>query len=473
MKQLIVVVFLVIIHFTSSAQVGINNGNAAPASSAMLDVSSTNKGLLIPRMTTSQRKAIASPAVGLLVFDVEKFSLYMFDGQSWMALSAKRDADLFPISRMPNDPTNDKAFGNSVAISGDYAIVGGEGDSAAKGAAYIFFRNQGSWIMQAKLIADDGNFNDFFGASVDISGDYAIVGAFNHSVGANNGQGAGYIFFRTGTSWIQQAKISASDGTTFDNFGISVGISGDYAIVGAYQDAIGANTNQGSAYIFFRMGTSWTQQQKLTASDGAAGDYFGFDVAISGDYAIVGAYNHDVGANLNQGEAYIYVRGGGSWSQQSPLTCSDAGPNKLFGYSVSISGQYAAIGAYGDLSGQGSAYVFFRSGVNFTQQQKIVAFDGAASDNFGYAVAITQDYLLVGAPNDDIAFTNQGSVYLFKKNVSQWPMLRKIEEFNANANFNFGKAVSASLLNLIIGSPQNNNSGFSSAGSISFLNIDY
>jgi hypothetical protein len=473
MKQLIVAVFVLTIHLTSAGQVGINNSNAVPAPSSMLDVSSVNKGVLIPRMTTAQRKAIANPAVGLLVFDVEKFSLYMFDGQTWMALSAKRDADLFPISRMPNDPTNDKAFGNSVGISGDYAIVGAQGDSASKGAAYIFFRSQGNWVMQAKLIADDGDFNDFFGCSVDISGDYAIVGAFNHLVGANMGQGVAYIFFRTGTSWSQQAKISASDGTTFDNFGTSVGISGDYAIVGMYLDAIGANTNQGSAYIFFRTGTSWAQQQKLTASDGAAGDFFGFDVAISGDFAIVGAYNHDVGVNSNQGAAYIFARGGGSWTQQPPLTSADGGLNKFFGYSVSISGLYAAIGAYGDLSGQGSAYVFFKSGANYTQQQKIVAFDGGASDNFGYAVAITSDYLLVGAPNDDITFTNQGSAYLYKKNINQWPLLRKIEEFNGNANFNFGKGVSVSLLNLIIGSPQNNNSGFSNSGSISFLNIEY
>jgi hypothetical protein len=160
------------------------------------------------------------------------------------------------------------------------------------------------------------------------------------------------------------------------------------------------------------------------------------------------------------------------WTQQPTLTCSDGGVSKFFGYSVSISGNYAVIGAYGDLSNQGSAYVFFKSGTNYLQQQKITAFDGAATDNFGFNVVISGDYILVGSPNDDISFTNQGSAYLFKKNINQWPLVRKIAEFNGNTNFNFGKAVSISLLNLIIGSPQNNNSGFSNSGSVSFLNLE-
>src|SRR2546421_5417648 len=437
--NLLFLLFIFHTSFLHSQNVAVNNTGSVPAASAMLDVNSSNKGVLLPRLTTAQRKAIVNPALGLLVFDIDKFSLYMFDGQNWMALSVKKDADLLPIPRTAADPSTDKNFGYSVAISGDYAIIGGYGDTASKGAAYIFFRNASNWVMQAKLIADDGSFNDFFGYSVDISGDYAIVGAFNRTVGANNSQGAAYIFFRNGNAWTQQAKIIASDGGYADNFGISVGISGDYAIVGSYQDAIGANTWQGSAYVFVRAGTLWTQQQKIIASDGAAGDNFGFDVAISGDYAIVGAYNHDVGATANQGAAYIFIRSGTTWTQQPPITAGDASINKYFGYSVSISGNYAAIGAYGDLSGQGSAYVFIRFGSSWSQQHKLTAFDGTASDNFGYNIAISGDYLLIGSPNDDISFTNQGSAYLYKKNGSVWPLVRKIEEFNGNANFNFGK----------------------------------
>ena len=472
MKKFLSTILLLFFSLQFYGQVGINNSNALPDNSAMLDVSGTNKGLLIPRMSSSQRKAIANPAVGLLVYDTDKFSLYLFDGQTWTALSIKKDNELAPIARYPNDPSPDKNFGFSTAVSGDYAIIGSYGDSAAKGAAYIFFRTGGNWTLQQRLIADDGAFNDFFGYSVDISGDYAIVGAYNRGNGGNCCVGAAYIFFRSGSTWAQQSELTASDGATADNFGLSVAVSTDYAIVGSPYDGIGANLQQGSAYVFIRNGTLWTQLQKLTATDGAAGDNFGNDVAISGTTAIVGAPSHQVGANPHQGEAYIFSKSGSLWSQQQILASADGGISKLFGYSVAISGNYSVVGASGDASAQGAAYVFFKNGATWGQQVKLTASDGAPSDNFGLSVATTGDYVLVGSPFDDITYSNQGGAYLYKRNVNQWSFVRKIEEFNGNASFNFGRCVSINSLNLLIGSPQNNNSGFTNSGSVSFLNIE-
>ena len=166
---------------------------------------------------------------------------------------------------------------------------------------------------QAKLVASDGAASDRFGCSVSISADgaYAVIGAYNDAIGANTSQGSAYIFVRSGTSWTQQAKLVASDGATNDKFGYSVSISADgaYAVIGAYYDDIGANGDQGSAYIFVRSGTSWTQQAKLVASDGAASDQFGWSVSISADgaYAVIGAYGDDTGANNGQGSAYIFA----------------------------------------------------------------------------------------------------------------------------------------------------------------------
>ena len=138
-----------------------------------------------------------------------------------------------------------------------------------------------------------------------------MIGARYDDVGANADQGSAYIFVRSGTSWTQQAKLVASDGATNDQFGCSVSISADgaYAVIGARYDDVGANSDQGSAYIFVRSDTSWTQQAKLVASDGVAGDFFGCSVAISADgaYAVIGAYYDDVGANTNQGSAYIFA----------------------------------------------------------------------------------------------------------------------------------------------------------------------
>jgi hypothetical protein len=234
---------------------------------------------------------------------------------------------------------------------------------------------------ESKLTAGDGAAYDAFGGSVAINGDTAIVGACYDDVGANSDQGSAYVFVRSGTAWTQQAQLTAGDGAAGDHFGKSVAISGDTAIVGADDADVGANIDQGSAYVFVRSGTAWTQQAQLTAGDGAAGDLFGASVAISGDTAIVGAYDDDVGANSDQGSAYVFVRSGTTWTQQAQLTAGDGAAGDAFGKSVAISGDTAIVGAgYDDVganSDQGSAYVFVRSGTAWSQQAKLTAGDGA------------------------------------------------------------------------------------------------
>jgi len=162
--------------------------------------------------------------------------------------------------------------------------------------------------------------------------------------------------------WLEQQKVTASDGAPGDTFGFSVAISGDTAIIGANEDTIGGNADQGSAYVFTRSGSTWTQQQKLTASDGAAGDFFGNSVAISVDTVIVGANLDTVGANATQGSAYVFTRSGSTWTEQQKLTASDGAAFDLFGSSVAIDGDTAIVGAFADTVGangsQSSAYVF-------------------------------------------------------------------------------------------------------------------
>jgi hypothetical protein len=198
-------------------------------------------------------------------------------------------------------------FGQSVAISGETAIVGAAGDDVGansfQGSAYVFVRVGATWSEQQKLTASDGAGGDLFGISVAMSGETAIVGAHL----ANNVQGSAYVFVRAGTVWSEQQKLTASDGAAVDTFGISVAISGETIIVGAFLDDVGANTDQGSAYVFVRVGTTWSQQQQLMASDGANGDRFGTSVAISGETVIVGAVLDDVGANADQGSVYFFI----------------------------------------------------------------------------------------------------------------------------------------------------------------------
>ena len=236
-------------------------------------------------------------------------------------------------------------------------------------------------------------------------------------------------------------RIEASDRAASDFFGLSVSISGDYVIVGAYfeeEDASGGNriVDAGSAYLFERDGAgNWNEVQKIVASDRAANDTFGSSVSISGDYAIVGAFAEDNPSgvfNNNAGSAYLFERdGAGNWSEVQKIVDSDRAKHDRFGYSVSISGDYAIVGAYTEdenASGEntlidaGSAYLFKRDGAgNWNEMQKIVASNRAENDYFGWSVSISGDYAIVGALNEDPEpsgggnpISDAGSAYVFE-----------------------------------------------------------
>ena len=266
------------------------------------------------------------------------------------------------------DGAEDDLFGWSVSIDGDYVVIGSVDDDdngSASGSAYIFHRNGTTWTLQNKITASDGAPFDEFGNSVSISGDYAVIGALWDD---DNGSGSGsaYIFHRSGTSWTEHVKITASDGEAEDWFGYSVSISGDYALIGAYGDDDN-DSRSGSAYIFYRNGTNWTEQAKLLASDGELFDNFGYSTSISGDYAVIGA-----GFNGDNGAAYIFHRSGTTWTEQAKLTASDGAAEDWFGKSVSISGDYALIGAWQDDdngAGSGSAYIYFNNVVFIEEEQ--------------------------------------------------------------------------------------------------------
>ncbi|MBM4429400.1 MAG: hypothetical protein FJ026_03505, partial [Chloroflexi bacterium] len=326
-------------------------------------------------------------------------------------------------------------FGVSVAISGDTILVGAHRDYefvTFRGSAYVFYRNQGganNWGQVKRLLASDGREGDYFGGSVAVWGDIALVTADGDDVGANADQGSAYVFYRNhgGTdNWGQVKKLTASDGAAGDSLGTSAAIYGDTAVVGAYGDDIGANADQGSAYAFYRNAggaDNWGQVKKLTASDGAAGDWFGYSAAIWEDTVVVGAYYGKVGAN-RQGTAYVFSRhlgGADQWGQVQKLSASDGAVGDNFGFSVAISGDLVVAGSPRDDTGtnfdQGSAYVFYRhqgGADNWGQLHKLTASDGAARDYFGASVAMWTGAWVVGADGDDVsANTDQGAAYVF------------------------------------------------------------
>ena len=313
-----------------------------------------------------------------------------------------------------NDAAEDDEFGNSVAVDGDTVIIGAredDDDGEDSGSAYVFIRNGSSWIQQAKLTASDAKAYDWFGTSVAVDGDTAVIGANN---GGSN-SGVAYVFVRNGSNWSQQAKLIADDIDERDSFGRSVAVSGDTAVIGSpFDDDDGASS--GSAYVFVRNGNRWNQQAKLTANDARARDVFGYSVVVSGGTAVIGSI-HDDDDGTSSGSAYVFVRDGILWDQQAKLTASDAAASDSFGWSVAVSGNTAVIGSpFDDDDGasSGSAYVFVRNGNRWDQQAKLIAGDPGEKEYFGYSVEVDGDTVVIGVGADDFDGSNDtGSAYIF------------------------------------------------------------
>ena len=273
----------------------------------------------------------------------------------------------------------------------------------------------GWWTWQQDLVANDGATisvigGDFFGVSVALDGDTAVVGANQDDDNGSN-SGSVYVFVRSGTTWTQQRKLVANDGTEYDLFGTSVALDGDTAVVGATGDDDNGS-HSGSAYVFFRSGTTWTQQQKLVANDGASQDYFSNSVALDGDIAVIGAPGHYM--SPNSGSVYVFFRSGTTWSQQQKLVAGDGAAGDAFGVSVALDGDTAVVGVGDNVDG--FLYVFVRSGTTWTQQQKLVTAVPDRFDGDGKSVALdghiavsgVSCFLLVDSCDASTAPTNGG-----------------------------------------------------------------
>jgi hypothetical protein len=357
-----------------------------------------------------------------------------------------------------SDGASGDQFGNSVSISGIRCVIGAHYNDDAgndSGSAYIFEWDGTNWIEQTKLTASDGAGGDHFGRSVSISGDRCVVGA-----DGEGSSGSVYIFEWNDTNWIEQIKLIPSDEPDDAHFGFSVSMNGDRCIVGAsYDDSNGINS--GSAYIFEWDGMNWSQQVKLTASDGYRYDYFGYPVSISGDRCIIGAsYDDDKG--LDSGSAYIFEWDGMSWIEWTKLTDPNGAKDKFFGDSVSISGDRCIVGAkFDDANGDhsGSAYIFEWNGVNWNQQTKLTASDAASYDYFGDSVNISGNRCIIGATHDDDMGMESGSAYIFEWDGINWNQRIKLTASDgADADF-FGNSVSISGDCCVVGAYYDDDNG--------------
>lgn len=360
-----------------------------------------------------------------------------------------------------SDGATDDAFGTSVAVSGDTVVVGAYRDvtdGVNIGSAHVYVRNGSSWTEEARLAPPAGVKNGYFGWSVALSGDTALIGAYRDTT-AGNGAGSAYVFLRSGTVWTQQAQLLAPDAATGDEFGYSVALDGDTAVIGShFDDEGGPGNDAGSAYVFVRGGTTWSQQARLVKTEPKELDLFGTSVDVSGDTVVVGAYRDDTPAARNGGSAYVFVRSGTTWTQQAELLAADAAVNDEFGWSVALSGDTAVIGAYADDRpaglGVGSAYVFVRTGTSWTQQTQLLLDDGAFQDQFGFAVAVDGDTILTGVNFDDtIAGEDAGSVPVFVRSGAAWTQQARLISSNTASQDWLGQAVAISGNTALVGAP--------------------
>jgi hypothetical protein len=410
---------------------------------------------------------------------------------------------------LPNGSAGDQ-FGHGVAIDGTTMVVGAPRDDVGangdQGSAYVYDLVNGVWVLQAHLFANDGAGGDWFGGAVAIAGTTVIIGAAQADIGANDSQGAAYVFRRSGATWTQEAKLTVA-GAAGDAFGAAVAAYADRVLVGA-TGVDGVTADQGTAYVFLRtktgwegdgvlksasddryLGTSvalgdgvaavgavwtpvaghlrqgvvrtyvhgtggWAAGPVLTPADGDGGEEFGSNLALDGNTLLVSGQNRPTGGPVYSGAVWVYVRTLSTWTQQTMLVLTEAEDRDSFGGGLALDGNTALIGAAGDdgesADDQGAAYVYTRTGSTWTQRARLTSPGGTADDHFGIAVALQGGIAAVGAHRDDVATLEYGSVSVFGGAGATWTPKAWLSATD-DASSTFGNAVAVSGDTIIVG----------------------
>lgn len=351
------------------------------------------------------------------------------------------------------------AFGRDVAISGNYAVIGVPGDQVGtnprQGSVSVFHYDGSGWVFMQKITDASGAAEDQFGTSVAISDNYIVVGASLDDLGSNFDQGSASIYRFNGSNWELMQKITDGSGANLDRFGTSVSVYGNIVIVGAPNDNIGANEDQGSVSVYQLTGTfGWVLMQKIhavesrfgTGDTGAPNDLFGTSVSISSDYIIVGVPGDRINFNMNQGSIYIYHYNGSSWVLTQKISDLTGRAGDTFGSSVSMFGDYVVVGIpFAEVSGtfdQGAVNVYRYNGSSWVFMQKISDVNGEEVDHFGHKVFISGDFIIIGSEQDDVNENdNQGSASIYRRFGNGWTRLQYITDPMGVASDFFGSSI--------------------------------
>ena len=353
------------------------------------------------------------------------------------------------------DNANGEFFGDAVAVSADDLIVGKKEDDEngnLSGAVYFYSEDSnGDFVNPQKVLASDGTSNDRFGGAVDIFGTDAAVGAKEIN--------AVYLYKKDAMgSWGSEQKITPSDGSPSDEFACDIALFGNYLAVGSL-DNVGNGTSSGAVYVYEKdaMGV-WGNEQKITPSDGMLNDDFGIAVGLYGDYLVVGSSRNDSNGG-DSGAIYIYEKDAmGMWGNVQKITTSDGANFDYFGISVAIYDNYLIAGASGDDDSgnfSGSAYVYEKDAMGvWGNEQKLMASDGSNGDTFGRSVSIFGDYLVVNSIDDNDNGSNSGSAYVYEKDaMGIWTDEQKITASDGANDDRFSWSVDISGDNLVMGAP--------------------
>jgi len=346
------------------------------------------------------------------------------------------------------------AVGDKVAITSICTTIN---NNPEQGAVYIFSYNGTVWVQEAKLVDDEGYTGSGFGTSVDFNstGDKIVVGIDDSSISYKQRQGAVYVYSTDGTAWALEAKLTASDVSPNDHFGrrVSINAVGDKLVVGSDSACINDDRSRGAAYIFSYNGTAWVQDAKLTASDGATYDYFGGSVAINsvGDKVVIGADSADINGEDAQGAIYIYCYDGDIWTEDTKLIDAEGASNYQFGFSVAFNdaGDKLAVGSMlADVNSnknQGVVNVYSYDDGVWELDGRLVASDGTSNAYFSRRLDINGigDKIVVGADGTKVnGKRNQGAVYVYSRNDGSWREDVKLTIGAGNASDYFGWSVS-------------------------------
>ena len=403
-------------------------------------------------------------------------------------------------------------FGYAVAISGDWAIAGapredhdatGTNYTAVAGSAYLFQKNNnGEWIEMQKIVSDDRDVRDYFGHSVSIDGDYAVVGGYNR---VDNQDGAAYVFKRNADdTWSQMQKLTRTNNATTSNFyAWDVSISGDKIFVGAPEESVTVGgqtyTSAGKVYVYeLDASSSWVEFATLTSNDVETGDRFGYSIDVDGTTAIIGAYFEDLVNTPNNtndaGAAYIFDRdGAGNWNQTQKISSTNPHFADYFGYDVALHNNTAVIGSFGEdydltqsnyMERAGTAFVFKKINGTWTKTDQLLANDREENDRYGSSVAIYGNHILVGAFADgdpssstSTMWNRAGAAYLYEEGTNNsWYFVDKITSSIRHEDDNFGNSVALSNSTILIGAPfesqdELNGDTKTSAGAIYFFDM--